>query len=402
MGVLVFLPILDRLKPRFAKWFRLRYWPEPLDFQPTLWIHAVSVGEVNIARAFLAKAPGLQNILLTTATQAGFSLIRKVYGDRQARYLPWDLPKCYRRLFGAYDPPHMVVVETEVWPYLFEFVTGHGSKVAIVNGRLGTRALRFKGLGLYQLALSHVTKVAARSNLDRDRFGQFELKANQLAVTGNMKFDFVPPTLAAGPLRSWLAAAEPLVIFASLSQDEVVPLLPQLEILLEKIPELKVLWAPRHLETLDRHLSALTGLNPVLRSELEAQSPRLVVLDSFGELAGCYAFADLSIIGGSFNQRGGQNFLESLQAGTPVLIGPSVQNIRREVAEASKAESIIHLKTADQLAPCAMGLLEDDAALREMSQRAQGFLAKHRGAIARTLNLLIDLEMINRNVLEDL
>ena len=121
------------------------------------------------------------------------------------------------------------------------------------------------------------------------------------------------------------------------------------------------------------------------------------MLDTFGELSGCYPFAEVGLIGGSFNQRGGQNFLESLQAGTPALMGPFTENFRREVAEALAARVIIVIQRPEDVAGAIGGLLKDRARLATLSQRARDYLARHSGAVARTREMLVDLGVFSEN-----
>ncbi len=393
--VLTFLalsrPLWRRTAPKFAKWFQLRYRPEPVGFQPRIWVHAVSVGEINIALALLGANQADEDILVTTSTRSGFAYLTGKLDRRRARYLPWDQLSCYRRLFAGLEIPDLIVIETEIWPHLFRFVTDNGARLTIVNGRLSRRTLRFRKLSLLTDTLARANAVAVRGESDRDRFLMLGVDPTRITVTGNIKFDFKPMVLPESPLTQWLAERRPLV-FASISADEAPMLSPQLAGLRRNHPDRAVLWAPRHLDALDTHLAELAGMNPVLRSMLaETDNPDLLVLDTFGELSGCYAKAVLSLIGGSFNDRGGQNFLESLQAGTPALMGPNIHNFKREVEEALAVDAIQVLGGPDEVAPAFRRLLDDPDELAAMAGRAQDFLSKGSGAIDRTRKLLLDL-----------
>ena len=392
------LPLLSWFRPKFSKWVRMRFWPKPLGFQPELWVHAVSMGEIKIARALLEVngRPPAGSILLTTSTQSGYRMLSETFGKDSVRYLPWDTGFSYRRLFGPFTVPNLIVVETEIWPCLFDFVHDGAGALVIVNGRLSSRTMRMKKNPLFRRALGRVTKIFARSDLDADRFREFGVDPDRVRVTGNMKFDFKPALLEHGRLYDWLDRPGKLVIFASVSSDEIDLLAPGLAALLHSLPDLRVLWVPRHLRDLEQHRQGLAAFEPGLRSRLDeeetASSSRFLILDSFGELSALYGFADLSLVGGSFNQRGGQNFLESLQAGTPAVMGPSTENFHREVAEAQAEGVIICLKSPQEVAQTVLDLLGDTVKLKEMSRRARGFLAKHSGAIGRTSRELIKLK----------
>ncbi len=390
------LPVLSWAKPKFAKWFRMRFWPEPIEFHPKLWIHAVSMGEINIAMTLLEAIPEPQRraTLLTTATQTGHHVLIEKFGRERVRYLPWDVRPCYRRLFGSRQVPDLIVVETEIWPGLFAWVHAHQRKLAIVNGRLSAKTLRLRKNPLFRRAFGQAAHVLARSGADRERFIAFGLDPAKITEVGNIKFDFKPKTLPDSPFRQWLDQSRPLMVFASISTDEIPLLQPQAAELLKRQPDLKLLWAPRHLQDLEKHLTALGSLDPQRRSQFEDGAPRVLVLDSFGELSGCYAYADLSLVGGSFNQRGGQNFLESLQAGAPAILGPYLENFRHEADEARAAGVIAQTARPEDVAATAVELLDDQPRLTAMSAAARAFLAKHTGAVARTAGKLIDLRII--------
>jgi len=407
LTILCLLPLIKWFNPKFAKWFSLRFWSEPLNFTPKLWVHAVSMGEIKIALSLLDTQRHKDeafpaDVLLTTSTQSGYRFLTERVGKASVRYLPWDVKFAYRRLFGHLNPPNLVVVETEIWPTLFDMVTASGSKLVIVNGRLGSKTTRLSTNTLFRKTISKVTRIAARSTMDRDRYLQFGIPIDRVTITGNIKYDFKPKPLAENSLSQWLAHPQPLMVFASVSTDEISALAPQAELLLDSNPEIRILWAPRHLRDLEHHAAAFAGYEPVLRSEITSTIPRLLILDTFGELAACYGFADLSLIGGSFNQRGGQNFLESLQAGTPAVMGPYTENFKREVAEALEAETILCLENPNQVAETLESLLGDAPSLKAMSERARDYLARHTGAITRTVDVLVDLNIFEKRVPEDL
>ncbi|CAM2008915.1 3-deoxy-D-manno-octulosonic acid transferase [Acanthopleuribacter pedis] len=391
---LVVYPLLRLFKPATAAWIIQRLLPQPLSFQPVLWLHAVSLGEAKLALSLLQRLPeaAREQVLLTATTQTGYDFFAARAAPHQLRYLPWDLAWCYRRLFSGWTRPDVVLVETEIWPNLFFSTRKADARLFIVNGRLGPKTLRYRHNALLRRVMTHCTGVAARGKLDVARFAAFGLPAARMCVTGNMKFDLKAPPLAkAGVLHQWLQQPGPLFVFASISTDEAAMLAPAVSFLLHRFPEARVLWAPRHLEDLPQHLTALAADAPRPRGSLTEQTvaePRLLVLDTFGELASCYRFATLSLIGGSFNRRGGQNFLESLQAGTPALMGPSTENFRHEVAEALAVHAIQIIPRADLVGETLAGLVRDPARLQAMATQGMDFLAKHQGAVDRTLAFL--------------
>lgn len=389
------LPLLRRLRPETAAWLRARLLPAPLAFQPALWLHAVSLGEAKLVVALLKDLPAAarERCLVTATTRAGFEYFANHLTPQQLYFLPWDLAWCYRRLLGGTRRPDLVLVETEVWPNLFLSTKQAGARLMIVNGRLGPKTMRYRRNPLLRHVFAQLDAVAARGNLDVERFTAFGVAADRIVVTGNMKFDLKAGALPEqGVFRRWLQGDGPLFVFASISTDEVPLLAPQATALLAAFPAARLLWAPRHLDDLAEHETALAATDAIRRSALDAAdlTRRVLILDTFGELAACYADASLSLIGGSFNRRGGQNFLESLQVGTPALMGPSTENFRREVEEARAAGAIAIIERADDVATILGDLMRDPARLRLMSAKAGEFLTKHQGAVVRTRAFLRD------------
>ena len=395
------LPLLNLIKPKFAKWFRMRFWPRPLDFQPQFWMHAVSMGEIKIARAvlddFFKMEMAPDNFLITCATQQGYHSLIEAFGRERVRYLPWDARLCYRRLFGNKQVPNLIVVETEIWPVLFSYVREQGADLVVINGRLGSKTMRISRNPLFRKALAQASFIAARGDADRERYLAFGVEPERVTVTGNIKFDFEPKKVTDPTFLTWLEDEQPLLVFASISTDEVDLLAPAVAEILAMEEGPRILWAPRHLKDLEIHRQALASHGATLRSELDQNSGgKLLILDSFGELSGCYPYALLSLVGGSFNRRGGQNFLESLQAGAPALMGPFTENFQREVKEALQEQTIEIIAEPGLVGKSMADLVRDPERLQAMSERARTYLARHAGAIARTRKVLIDLDVFTR------
>jgi len=390
---LTLYPILRLFGYAHAQWVGEKLWPQPLERQPQLWIHAVSVGEMKIALTLLEALPkACRNaLLLTTTTPAGMAFLeRNLPPGAMGRILPWDVNWALRRFFKGHSVPTLILVETEIWPKLFSFVKREGADLVIINARLSSKTLRFKRMGILKTAVSRIDLVAARSNLDASRFCELGLNADKAVVTGNIKFDFALNSLPEGPLRTWLADGEPTVIFASMGTDEAQMLAPAVAELFALQPKLRVLWAPRQIQDAEHHLHALASFEPQLRSKTAAYRTQLLILDTMGELSDCFSHGAVSLVGGSFNDRGGQNFLESLQVGTPAIVGPSCENFRLEVAEALDAGAILQVSGPGEVAPNLNSLLNDSTGRAAMATAGKTFLERHTGAVARTVGVLLD------------
>ena len=165
------------------------------------------------------------------------------------------------------------MVETEIWPNLFEWVHQQGARLLIVNGRLSAKTMRLRRNLLFRRTLTRVTHIGVRSQLDFERFSAFGVPDTNMIITGNVKYDYQPKTLEAGPLVDWLSAPEPLVIFASISTDEVPLLAPAARTLLAEHPNCRLLWAPRHLRDLETHMAVLNTMAGGLSLPTETGTP---------------------------------------------------------------------------------------------------------------------------------
>lgn len=398
----ILLPFMGWFRHRHHAWLKQRLLPQSLQRQPKLWIHAVSVGEIKIALALFRALPANRRdqVLFTTTTPSGMVFLEQhLPQGADRRLLPWDFQMAYQRMFGVWNVPPLLVVETEIWPGLFTFVKKHGASLGIANARLSSKTLRWRKLSVLRRSVAKLDWVAARSELDAKRFIACGLPAERVAVTGNIKFDFEAAQLQRGPLKQWLAHAEPVLVFASMATDEAPLLAAEVKRLLAWSPSARILWAPRHIEDVAQHLEALAESAPLRRTQLKG-NPRLLVLDTLGELSGCYAFAQLSFVGGSFNARGGQNFLESLQVGTPALVGPSTENFRVEVAEALDIGAIGVIQRPEEVGGAMIGLLEDPEKRSQMAIAGKSFLTKHVGAVARTVQVLLDSQSLGNPLSE--
>lgn len=393
------LPCIWLFKYRHREWLKARLLPAKLLKQPNVWIHAVSVGELKIAFALLNAIPAShrRSLLITTTTPAGLAFMKKSCPfQAELRLLPWDVSWCYRRFFSGLKVPSLIIVETEIWPALFQFVKKHDASLSIVNGRMSQKTLRFKNLSVLRHAIGQLDVVAARTANDADRFVACGLGRDAVQVSGNIKFDFVVKELGPGALRDWLAQSQETLIFASMATEEASLLAELLWDLFQSRPQLNILWAPRQLQETESHLRALVKLEPVRRSAEFEPKTRCLVLDTMGELASCYAFGKVSFIGGSFNKRGGQNFLESLQVGTPAIVGPSTENFKNEVAQALEHAALVVVNKPKELSDSLIELLDDQQKRQQLASQGVIFLSQHTGAVARSVDVLLDSQLLEK------
>jgi 3-deoxy-D-manno-octulosonic-acid transferase len=405
------LQLVDWVAPNWrARKLRLpreRLWPEPVNHQVDVWFHAVSLGEAQVLWAILKQIPESQrrNWLVTASTEAGIGLLQKQLPADNVRYMPVDNQGLYKKLLKG-QKPNLVLTETELWPNLFKYL-GPSAKILVINARLSEVSLRsfmpWRRL-LMQMA-QRINTVYARNTQDAARFKALGTPADRVKAVGNIKYDIKVPQLSHETLRQWLSAGSSPLLFASISTDEAALLAPQLAILKACHPQERILWVPRHLgpDDIAEHQKQLAAFNPVLFSQYQCEhpAPEVMILDIFGQLSACYASARLAVVGGSFNQRGGQNFLEPMQVGTAVMVGPNTRNFQSETEDAIQAGALVQLENEEALAPAVLTWLEHPEKMQKTVVCATQFLDQHRGAIAQTIQGLVDWDIVHLETLKE-
>ncbi|ADC62646.1 Three-deoxy-D-manno-octulosonic-acid transferase domain protein [Allochromatium vinosum DSM 180] len=366
-----------------------------------IWIHAVSVGEVQAAepliRRLLESEPA-RTILVTTTTPTGAERLRALFSERVAHlYTPFDLPSLMARFIERVAPRFVIVMETEIWPNMLAALERRSIPVALVNARLSERSAR----GYARLArltrptLARFALIAAQASADAERFVALGAPRERVQVMGSLKFDLVQPedlaTRAAEMRRLW-GAGRPVWIAASTHEGEEIQVLQAHRRLLEHRPDALLVLVPRHPERFDAvaALIARQGLEFARRSQERAVAPSESVClgDSMGELTCFLAAGDLAFIGGSLVPRGGHNPLEAAASGIPVILGPHTFNfaaIARMLYEAGAAEQV---KDAEALSQCLIDLLDDAERRACLGARGREVVELNRGALERLLTAL--------------
>lgn len=368
-----------------------------------VWIQGVSVGEVELAHTLalaLRSARPELSLLVTSSTPAGVGLLRKRFPDlvppARLQPFPLDLPVSVRRLLDSAAPRLLVLMETELWPVLLRAARRRGLPVLVASGRLSERSVqRLRAARpLFRGSLDALSAVAARSEEDAGRFAAVGVPKERIHVAGDMKFDRPLPAepAFAASLRE-LAAGRPVLVAGSIAEEEL-DLALSLPRVLGRRPSGApfLLLAPRRTESWDEaeRRAVAAGLRVVRRSRSASGGPADVfLLDTLGELASAYRLGDVALLGGTFGRRGGHNVLEPLQAGLPVVLGPSVWNIRRAVEAAGPA--VVAVPGAADAAPALERLLDDPAARAVARDAAAALFARHRGATERTVRLALGL-----------
>lgn len=366
-----------------------------------LWVHAVSVGEVNAAQplvnAFRRAHPG-RRLVVTTVTPTGSARGRALWGEGvEHLYLPYDMPGAVARFLDHVRPAAGVVMETEIWPNLFCQCQDRGIPLMIANARLSARSLRgYAPLRpLVRMALDAVALVAAQSQHDAHRYQVLGAAPERVRVTGNLKYDQdMDPALlpqAHAWRRGW-GAARPVWIAASTHEEEVAAVLAAHRAVLARHPHALLLWAPRHPDRFAGVAAAAreAGFDVATRTRDRLPGPDTAcfVVDTLGELMAFYAAADLAFVGGSLQPIGGHNLLEPAALGVPSVVGPETFNFAEITRALLRVDAVRQVADAEALAVAVSELLDDRVACARMGAAGRALVAEERGALARTLELL--------------
>ncbi|HEY0943727.1 MAG TPA: lipid IV(A) 3-deoxy-D-manno-octulosonic acid transferase [Opitutaceae bacterium] len=365
---------------------------------PVIWVHAVSVGETRAAeplvRALLARWPD-HTVLLTHMTPTGRETSESLFGG-EARvlrcYLPYDLGVPCRRFLAHFRPRVGIVMETELWPTLLANCRARGVPVLLANGRLSERSARryARWPTLTRMTLGALAAIGAQTEADARRLG--ELGASGVAVTGNIKFDISPPDalLALGARFRERVGGRRVLLAASTREGEEALIL---EAFRAQAPDDALLAiVPRHPQRFDEvaRLVEASGFKVQRRSDETpvAADARVWLGDSMGEMFAYYAAADVALIGGSWLPFGGQNLIEACAVGTPVVLGPHTFNFTQVADLAIAAGAARRAADVDEGMRMALGLLADGKARETVGAAGRQFAAAHRGATARTMEIV--------------
>ena len=385
----------------------LRRWPERFGFiEPPLgsrviWLHAVSVGEVQAAepviRALLEQYPD-HSILVTTVTPTGSARVLSLFDGEVAHvYAPYDLPGAVTRFFDRVRPCLAIVMETELWPNLFITCRRRSIPLLLLNARLSEKSVRGyrRARGLVAQTLAAVTQIAVQGDADAERFVALGADSARVSVTGNLKFEqrVVPSLLeSAEALRRDWGTSRPVWIAASTHEGEDELVLDVFRQLCKQFRDCLLVLVPRHPERFEpvADLCHQRGLNTVLRSTREPCTAQTQVFigDSMGELPLFYAASDVAFVGGSLVSHGGHNLLEPAALGIPVVTGPHVFNFAGICELLLAANACRKVGSAAGLERTVREWLQDANARHHAGEEGRRVVAKNRGALAAVLAMI--------------
>lgn len=373
----------------------------------TIWIHALSVGEVlsalPLVESLRKRLPG-EKIAFTVTTRQGMEIARRELKNRVQMLLPLPLDFWWSmlRMIRHVRPKVFVLVETDLWPGLLDHLARRQIPAVLVNGRVSPRTLK-----TYRRTRFFVRRVLERfraclmqTELDRARLLETGIAAEKARSLGNIKFDRDDMPMKEKERRQWLDAfglsnEDPVWLAGSTHRGEEKIILDIFEQIRSSFPRLRLIIAPRRLERAEevRRLAAGKGLTVVMRTAITAPCPSfdVLVLDTMGELARIYGIASVSFVGGSLVPEGGHNLLEPAGFGCPVLFGPHTEDFKIMAELLLEAGGGMRVCDGQQLSHAVGALLSDPRKRVRMGAKAKLFMESNRGALDRVMKELIGL-----------
>lgn len=369
----------------------------------SIWIHAVSVGEVLAVSPLVAdleRASPTRRIFISTTTATGQKLARERFGPNRVFFMPLDFGFALRPYLKVLRPGLLILAETEFWPNLLHLSRKKRALVAIVNARISDRSFpRYRMFRwFFSQVLAEVDLFLTQTEDDARRLKEIGAARERVQVIGNLKFDVrsASGTRLAEELRRVLGKDPLVVVCGSTTDGEEELLLQAFQEILAQFPAARMVIAPRHPERFDKVAGLIASLDlAMVRRSAWAGGPLpakcVFLLDSLGELASVYALADVAFVGGSLLPGvGGHNILEPAQRAVPIVVGPNTFNFR-EIVRIFERAGAVTVVTAGSLSRELRHLLGDREERRRLGQLAHELFLQNTGATERTLQALQSL-----------
>ncbi|GHV51595.1 3-deoxy-D-manno-octulosonic acid transferase [Synergistales bacterium] len=365
-----------------------------------VWVHAVSVGEVQAASPLIPKIAAMgRDVLLSTVTETGARMASQLIGDSMAAhiYAPWDVPSIVRRACDALRPSAYITVETEVWPNLLTELKKRAVPLILANARISDRT--FARAAAYRKIFHEIYDlfdiILARDDEDARRLSAMGVSREKLRVTGDMKIDAMieRKRLAlpnADATRKRIAPnGEAIFVAGSTHEGEDEEVLGAFgELLSDYSARAKLVIAPRHPERAQAvmQLARRYGAAEVFSRVGEGTDADIIVVDVIGALFDLYGAAAASFIGGSVVPKGGQNILEPAIWGVPVLHGCHMEDFAAPTESLDRSGAAYLINTREDIAKLWSRTASNDPSLRRGG--AEDYISRNAGASERAIDIL--------------
>lgn len=378
--------------------------------QPSIWVHAVSVGEVlaisELIHSLRTDFPEYR-VVVSTTTDTGQKLAASRFGAENVFYFPLDFAFSVRPWLAALHPALIVIAETEFWPNFFRLAKRAGAHVVVANARISDRS--FPGYRRWKFLLGRALKPVdiflAQTGEDARRLIAIGADREKILVGGNLKYDAprTPDSPVVRQLQSSLgeASARPVLVCGSTVEGEDQILIDAFKQVLSSYPAAAMLLAPRHPERFGDVAKLLQQSHVKFerRSQWHGEplAGEVLLIDTIGELSSLYAVADLAFVGGSLMPRGGHNIIEPAQHGIAILVGEHTENFR-DIVELFKSRDALRVVRPVDIAGTFLNLLGNEAERRALGSRAAETLKSQQGATELTMGKIHELLMPSREV----
>ena len=385
---------LDRLTQRFGFGY-------PKLKSGSIWIHAVSVGEVQASIPLVNELKlhyPYKEIIITTVTPTGSKQVKNIFkGAVKTSYIPFETNFAIKNFFNSIKPSVALIMETEIWPNLYKECGSRGIPLILVSARISEKSLinykRF--LPLFRDTLSHGILIAAQSQIDADRFLALGASKDRTWIMGNIKFDFKLPEeilTKAKTHRSKIFPRRHIWIAASTHEHEEEIILEAHKKISKKIGNLLLILVPRHPERFAKITQILKEDNWIYSKKSDDQdipeSCQVLLIDTIGELLFFYACSDVAFVGGSLLPVGGHNLLEPAAIGLPIITGAHTFNQKEMTDRLVQVNALRIVHNANSLSSDVIFFLTNTEESKNAGQRGKLIVENNRGAIKSLMKRL--------------
>ncbi len=377
-----------------------------LNSRLNIWLHAVSVGEILASLPLIEiikrNCPEYQ-LVISTTTVTGQEIARKRISEAVFIYFPLDLSGVTSKVLDIIKPSVFIVAESEIWPNFFRQAYRRKIPIIIFNGRISSRSYNWyrKISKFFRQVLNYVSLFGMQTETDAQRIINLGGVASRVRVTGNAKFDALDQLDLKEVQRLGrelrISGNDLIFVSGSTHPGEEGIILSCFIKLLNEFTNLHLILCPRHLERLNEieNLIKKFGLSFSRRSRLNKDSPdissKVLLLDTMGELAKIYSLATIVFVGGSLVPKGGQNMLEPVNFGKPVIFGPHTGNFQEITRIIKEAEIGFQVYNEKELYQKAVVLLKDEILRNKIKDKAELVINGHKGASRRNFDMIKDV-----------
>ena len=375
-----------------------------------VWVHAVSVGEVDVARKVMLelrrRLPDVRFILSTTTSTGHAQAAKWMAPEDVLIYFPVDFPPVIRRVLSLIRPRILILTEGEIWPNMIRRVHGRNIPIAIINGRLSERSFRgYRRAGAFiRRPLDMIDLFCMQSDGDADRLRALGVDPARLRILGSAKYDGAAPDAAARARaetllhRAGFIPGGRILLGGSTWSGEEAILMDILTGCRASMPDVQLILVPRHAERAGEVVAELEKRRmPYIRRSAMTEgaavpAPGAVLLiDTTGELRNMYTVADVIFVGKSLTQHGGQNIIEPAACGKPVVVGPNMENFTAVMRDFLDADAILQVRDKGELAACIGQLLVDHPRAADVGRKAAEVVARNQGAVVANVEAVLPL-----------